>query len=216
MSLVSADKWAAMLLALADQDLKSGPRDRRMAPRCRSSLGTSTRPCVMRTKRRSRTLACARAATPRSANRCRGIAGNASSPPRRARSRVEARTSRQADRTSMQFLGFDLDVTAFDSQAPVSTQRRSHLAHLRHQRPPRRFIGLHRTRHFGRADRRVRRAPRQLAHDLLRDVFVAHAAVVCRTARSQFTINSAARSRGIVGRKRRSTCHCAASSSRFL
>jgi hypothetical protein len=43
-----------------------------------------------------------------------------------------------------------------------------------------------------------------------------HTATACRTACSQFAINSAARARVSVGRKRRSTCHCAASSSRLL
>jgi DNA-binding GntR family transcriptional regulator len=44
----------------------------------------------------------------------------------------------------------------------------------------------------------------------------AQVATVWRTARSQRLISSCTRSRAIVGRKRRSTCHCAASSSRFL
>ena len=42
-----------------------------------------------------------------------------------------------------------------------------------------------------------------------------HVAAVCLTARSQPAISSSARSRGSVGWKRRSTCHCAASSSRL-
>ena len=42
----------------------------------------------------------------------------------------------------------------------------------------------------------------------------AQAATVCRTARSQAPINSAARSRDSAGSKRRSACHCADSWSR--
>ncbi len=143
-------------------------------------------------------------------------------------SRAEVRSARKADRAAMQRLVRHIDAAARDAQAAVASRppprapgasaRATRLhrfamhAPLRKDRstsPPR--VATTGARSLARCRRRSCEPPTAFGRPC-----VAHAAVVCRTACSQFAINSAARSRGIVGRKRRSTCHCAASSSRFL